>query len=74
MSGASTGYESHSPHERKFSAVEMGPGGQVVELTDMNSEDQTLAQFGYKPVIIPPSLRFHLPIRGHASLFLFRGR
>lgn len=46
--------ESYAPRERKPSAVELGPGGGVVELSDLSSENQALAQFGYKPVYTYP--------------------
>ncbi|GAB7337319.1 hypothetical protein MBLNU457_g2676t1 [Dothideomycetes sp. NU457] len=42
--------ESYAPRERKQSAVELGSGGGVVEMSDLSSENQALAQFGYKPV------------------------
>ena len=47
-----SGYQSQAsaPRERKFSAVELGPNGGIVEMADLASEDQALAQFGYKPV------------------------
>lgn len=50
---ASSGFHSDasSPRERKYSTVEMGPGGQTVAMNDLSGEDQALAQkFGYKPV------------------------
>lgn len=54
---ASTGYESSDgPRSRKFSAVE-DHNGNIVELGELNSQDQELAQFGYKPVCRPLSLQ-----------------
>jgi len=51
-----SGYQSQAsaPRERKFSAVELGPNGGIVEMADLASEDQALAQFGYKPVYTHP--------------------
>jgi len=54
---ASSGFHSDasSPRERKFSAVEMGPGGNIVDMSDLSSENQALAEkFGYKPVYTHP--------------------
>jgi len=61
-----SGYQSHTaaPRERKFSAVELGPNGGVVELSDLSSENQALAQFGYKPVYTHP---FHYCFAGNGK-------
>lgn len=61
-SGYNAGYESpeSAPQKRKYSTVELGEDG-THDLSSLSSENQALAEFGYKPVHDNPFLAFPGP-------------
>lgn len=61
MSTTAYGLPTETAHRRRHSTVELAGsnGNDVVDPSELNEEDQTLAQFGYKPVHTHQFLPLH---------------